>query len=342
MAGRERKMLAAVFLAVGLSCSAEGLSWAASPAPDLAVGVAHYIVGVSAELAGDSEAARRAYARSVEADGTRFASRFRLALLDAQAGDMAAARRGFTAAAAIAPVEDLRARYFLALFNAGKDPDKASLEYEKILKALSEKDPANSDVLITLGELYHALGRTADALVCVEKAWRISPDDPALMYLLGDYYLEAGRRGKGEILLKRCLAADPMAAGCLNSLSFVYAQDGRELNKAARLVRRALLLDPKNPAYLDTRGWVAYRLGNARQALTDLLEADGLAKAPEILDHIAQVYLKIGRSDLAREYWQEALGIDKDLPDIKAKLKELDKKESGEVEGWKGGEEKRK
>jgi tetratricopeptide (TPR) repeat protein len=92
----------------------------------------------------------------------------------------------------------------------------------------------------------------------------------------------------------------------------MWADQNTHLEEAADMINRAVQIDPKNGAYLDSLGWVEFRQGKVDQALTDLLRAaqnmtreDGV-----VFDHIGDVYLKLNRVPEALQAWQKAVILD--------------------------------
>ncbi|GIW92966.1 MAG: hypothetical protein KatS3mg110_1007 [Pirellulaceae bacterium] len=62
-----------------------------------------------------------------------------------------------------------------------------------------------------------------------------------------------------------------------NSLAYMRALANQELDKALEEINLALAQQPDNAAYLDTRGYIYYRLGHYNKALADLERAVELA-----------------------------------------------------------------
>jgi tetratricopeptide (TPR) repeat protein len=92
-----------------------------------------------------------------------------------------------------------------------------------------------------------------------------------------------------------------MDDACLNSLSYIYAEDNVNIDEAYRLVQNALKIEPENAAYLDTLGWVLYRKGLYNESLKELGRAEALIVDPTIYSHIAEVYLKLNQPDMAKK-----------------------------------------
>jgi membrane associated rhomboid family serine protease len=73
-----------------------------------------------------------------------------------------------------------------------------------------------------------------------------------------------------------------------NAVAYTYAEAGAELAWAEALVRRALAVEPEEPNYLDTLGWIQCKRGrteDGRASLELALEFGG-EEIPEIAEHL--------------------------------------------------------
>ncbi len=286
--------------------------WAAQPSvsadrSSTARSVACFIMGYNAELLGVIDEAADYYERSVRADGSSRVVRLRLAAVLAQLERYSDAQRELQKVIELDP-EDLSAHYLLALlYSNQKEENKVSREYEHIFKTLAARNPQSSEFPVYLGQLYYSNGNEAAAMDQFALALKLDPKNGSLLYILGTYYLNVPgpRRAEGLGLLKQCLSLEPVNADCLNSLAYAYAEDNVNLDEGLKHVNAALVVEPDNPAYLDTRGWLYYRQGQYEKALKELIRADGILKDPEILGHIAEVYLKLGSPAEAGKYRQQ-------------------------------------
>jgi tetratricopeptide (TPR) repeat protein len=287
-------------------------------------GVAHYIMGVNYDLMGLTSDALQEYQESAKNDAISFAPHLRLGVAYAHEGRYREAVIELSRAVAVDP-EDMQAHYYLALvYSSLHDYAKAAEQYEKILKKLSLEEPKNAELFSYLGQLYFSQGQEEKAIEQFEKVLKIDPKNTGAMLTVALYYLDHGRRKDAVPLLEKCAVQDPMDDACLNSLSYIYAEDNVNIDEAYRLVQNALKIDPENPAYLDTLGWVLYRKGLYNESLKELGRAEALIVDPTIYSHIADVYLKLNQPDLAKKYWNLSLQADPEQPDIKSKLGGLD------------------
>jgi tetratricopeptide (TPR) repeat protein len=91
----------------------------------------------------------------------------------------------------------------------------------------------------------------------------------------------------------------------------MYAERGINLDEALTLIQKALELDPDNGYFIDSLGWVYYQQGRYADALRELERAAERAKDdPEIFDHLGDAYLKNGKVEEAIAAWERALRVD--------------------------------
>ena len=92
------------------------------------------------------------------------------------------------------------------------------------------------------------------------------------------------------------------------------------LKDAIDLIERAVRLRPRSGYFVDSLGWVHFKLGNLDLAVTFLEQATILEPVdPVISDHLGDAYWATGRFVEARFKWQYALSITDD-DDLKANL----------------------
>jgi tetratricopeptide (TPR) repeat protein len=150
-------------------------------------------------------------------------------------------------------------------------------------------------------------------------------------FSLSNIYVQQGNRRKGEQILEQVYAEDPEDPSVNNDLGYLYAERGKKLEQAEKMIRKALKAEPKNAAYMDSMGWVLYMRKKYTEALPYLEKS---AKDPSggdatIWDHLGDCYNQLKKSKEAKESWQKALksaeaakSPDKKLiKKIKAKLK---------------------
>src|SRR5690606_41023281 len=67
-----------------------------------------------------------------------------------------------------------------------------------------------------------------------------------------------------------------------------------ELERGLELVNRALEIQPDNPAYIDTRGWIYFMMGRYPEARDEIERAIALMPDdPTLTDHLVDIYEKL-------------------------------------------------
>ena len=90
------------------------------------------------------------------------------------------------------------------------------------------------------------------------------------------------------------------------------------------MIKKALDAEPDNGAYLDSMGWAYYQQGKLTEAESLLVRAlDKIGTDPTVHDHLADVYMKLGKTKEAISQWQASLkefqgfaGVDSDPEDV--------------------------
>ncbi|MCX4244060.1 rhomboid family intramembrane serine protease [Paraliomyxa miuraensis] len=105
---------------------------------------------------------------------------------------------------------------------------------------------------------------------------------------LGYAYLERGRDEEAIVAFERALEQRPSDAALANAVAYGWAKEGRELDRAERLVRGALEIEPENADYVDTLGWILCRRGETEAGLVEIRRASALSegKVAEIEEHL--------------------------------------------------------
>jgi tetratricopeptide (TPR) repeat protein len=85
------------------------------------------------------------------------------------------------------------------------------------------------------------------------------------------YVLHAqGKKAAAINQLERALDIDKSNPTALNSLAYIMAEENIRPGVALTYIRKALEHHPNHPPYLDTLGWIQYRIGNIQESLESL------------------------------------------------------------------------
>lgn len=86
------------------------------------------------------------------------------------------------------------------------------------------------------------------------------------------------------------------------------------------LVDAALDKEPENPSFLDTKGWIYYKLGDHRQALQWIKRALTHEQSAPLHEHVGDIYTAMNKPSQARASFERALELDPRSESVRAKL----------------------
>lgn len=219
--------------------------------------------------------------------------------------------------------------YAQTLTDAGKIKEGTD-----ILNKLLLSNPEEIDLYIALSQLYVQDKRFADAekilVRAEEKSSKEESDRERIKFQKATVYEQLKDYDRAELLFKELLKENPSNATVLNYLGYMLADRGVRLDEAVRYVKEALILEPRNGAYLDSLGWAYFKLNDLENAEKYLLEADEIVKNdPTIVDHLGDLYHKTGDLKKAESYWLQSVKVGTDPEDtkkIRRKLEALQEK----------------
>jgi tetratricopeptide (TPR) repeat protein len=205
---------------------------------------------------------------------------------------------------------DLRMVLDAQLADSG-DFDKSVADVRSLLKGNAE----DREVYLRLAIIYTRGKRWHEAEDSLDQSEKLSTkiDDKAYIWFLrGDIYEKQKMYDQAEAEFKKILAStpptDPQAAPALNYLGYMNADRGVKLEESLNYIKEALALDPSNGAYLDSLGWVYFKLGKYDLAEEDLTKAEvHMASDPTVQEHLGDLYQKTGRLKLAAAHWERSV-----------------------------------
>jgi len=184
-------------------------------------------------------------------------------------------------------------------------------EAVKMLRVQLTKSDADRDTYLNIAQVYERAKRYKEAEDAAHAA-EILPgrprDNEMVWFVLGAIYERQKFFDRAEDQFKKALAVNPKNGSVLNYYGYMLGDLGQRLDEAADLVQRALKEEPYNGAYLDSMGWIYYKqnkLSQAESTLRKAVERD--SHDPTIHSHLADVYAKLGRSELAAAEWEKSL-----------------------------------
>ncbi len=127
------------------------------------------------------------------------------------------------------------------------------------------------------------------------------------MYM-GDTYHSIKNIEESDKSYQKSLDLKAENAYVLNNFAYYLSTRNKDLSKAEIMAKKAVTLDPANPSFQDTYGWVLYKLGKYEEAKLWIGKAlddkDGVSA--EVLEHYGDTLFKLGDTANAIDYWQKA------------------------------------
>jgi tetratricopeptide (TPR) repeat protein len=157
-----------------------------------------------------------------------------------------------------------------------------------------------SNLLISAQQPDQALSILSDGLDAF-------PNDSQLLYARSMVAEQQDNFALAEQDLRALLAQDQDNAVALNALGYTMILHTDRRDEAYKLIKRAYLLNPGDPATIDSMGWVLFQMDQPDKALGYLQKAYDILPDPEIASHLGEVHWTLGNQEQALEIWQQGL-----------------------------------
>jgi len=199
-------------------------------------------------------------------------------------------------------------RWLLVRAYAGaRQYDRAIEQIRAIMRAGPTKD-AESELI---GLLVSAARFEQAVKLARVKMARQPESKRRMLRLLSVAYQRWGQPDSAERQLLVLYELDRQDPTISNDLGYTWADAGVKLDLAEQMIRFALGERPREPAYLDSFGWLLYKKGQFDCAREYLLRATRLPDGddPTIYEHLGDAAWRCGRRDLARRSWLKAIEL---------------------------------
>ncbi|TDJ32992.1 MAG: tetratricopeptide repeat protein [Gammaproteobacteria bacterium] len=162
------------------------------------------------------------------------------------------------------------------------------------------------DMLQAQAQLLSSIERYPEALEYYDKVVAYRPDSQGAHLGKAELLLLMGRLDDAIDLYRKTVKRWPDSAMALNALGYTLADRTDQYDEAAKLIHKALGLDPESAAIIDSWGWVLHRQGQHDEALMHLERAYERFRDPEVASHIVEVLWALERHDDAETTLENA------------------------------------
>jgi len=207
--------------------------------------------------------------------------------------------------------------YYLLLAGILEKYDSSPDEALKLLRQAQEISPDSPRVYSAISVLLVRMGKNEEAIkeykVLVEK----NPSDVKGYMALGTLLDQSGDAVGAKAAYEKALTLRPKFAAAANNLAWLIAKSPEpDLGEALRLSLMAKEAFPEDPFIADTLGWIHYKRGSHKLALTQFSMAT--EKAPELPTlryHLALALVADGQKDQAKNELNRALASKENFPE---------------------------
>lgn len=185
-------------------------------------------------------------------------------------------------------------------------PDQAMAELKQLLDGKNDRE-----TYLAIAQIHEKARNFAEMEKAIARAETLSasPEDrQTIFFMRGAMYEKMKKFDAAEEQFREVLKLDPDNASAMNYLGYMLADRNVRLAEAQQFIAKALEQEPNNPAYLDSLGWVYYRMGKLPEAEEQLRRAvDRFSRDPTVHDHLGDVYNQQGKLKEAIAQWQRSL-----------------------------------
>lgn len=200
-------------------------------------------------------------------------------------------------------------------------------DFSKSLKYIDEAveaEPRDPEIFHIKGSILEELYRYSEAIKEYKKGLSFAPDNVKLMYSLGNSFEKSSMRTLSLSTMEKILKEKPDDAGAMNFIGYTLAIMGKDMDRAEKLVRKALEIKPDDGYIADSLAWVLFKAGKVDEALKYLEKASRKVKNdPIIAEHLGDALVARNRLNEAKEAYQKSLSINPYNVIVQEKLRKL-------------------
>ena len=199
---------------------------------------------------------------------------------------------------------------------------------QELLKAI-DKFEDNRELTLSLARLYVAENDTSRARTSYLSLLQNDSSDIAVYNELGIMYDQAGSKESALEIYQQAYNRFPENHNLLNNYAYLLSELNKDLELALELSLKAIQKAPETSSYLDTVGWIYYKLNNLKKAEKFIIEASAIADDPNqqhiIYSHLGEIKFELKKYKEALKYYEKAYSVNNKTTILK-KINEIKKK----------------
>lgn len=177
-----------------------------------------------------------------------------------------------------------------------------------MLTGTADAAAEDAGIYLVLSSVQLQAGQAKEAEASARKALELNPGEADVLLQLSSVLDHVKKYDESERLLRELLEREPDNAMALNNLGYFWAEQGTQLPEALALIERAVAIEPLNGSFLDSLGWVLFKLNQPAKAREQFEKALQFSRRnPTLHEHLGDALLKLGNPAEARRAWEKAL-----------------------------------
>ena len=180
-----------------------------------------------------------------------------------------------------------------------------------------------SELLLIESEILSRDQKYQQAFDVLSSALLKDPENADILYARALIAEKLGNIKALEEDLKYILEKKPNDATALNALGYTLVDKTTRYQEAKLYIERALAIKPNEAVFIDSYGWLFFKLGQYEVAKKHLEKAYSMQPQAEIAGHLVEVLVALGENDDAKKLLKNALEKNKSDQYLLALKKQL-------------------
>ena len=205
-------------------------------------------------------------------------------------------------------------------------------DYDKAIATIEEgikQDADQPQFYALFASLLDDTKQYKRGVAMLTKATAKFPEHAQLQFFLGSLQDRVGDKEASMESMRKVISIDKDHIQALNFLAYAYADQGKSLDEAEKMVRHAMSLQPNDGFIMDTLGWVLFKRGKNAEAIRVLETAYKLQPEESVIaEHLGDAYYHSQMPEKAKKLYVRAAELDRNVANaekIKAKVVAIDR-----------------
>lgn len=181
--------------------------------------------------------------------------------------------------------------------------------------------PEDFEINYFLGLAHYSSKNFKEAEEFYFQSLKIDNQSIAAMHGLAMTYDQNQKWDKSDELYTKLISINNQDAQAYNNFAYSLVERDQDLEYALILAKKAIQINPEVSAYLDTIGWIYYKLSKfeiAKDYISKALLYDDTSAV--ILEHYGDVLISLNEIDEALVFYNKALKLDESNNTLKTKI----------------------